>query len=122
MTVHLFGAASSPACANYALKRTADDNEDQLGSAPADFLRKDFYVDDGLKSVPTADEAIKLIEGVKEMCKRGGFNLHKFTSNNKEVIEKIPVESRAEEIKFLELDRDKTANGARTRGAVVRRF
>ena len=29
MTVHLFGAVSSPACANYAHKRTADDNEDE---------------------------------------------------------------------------------------------
>lgn len=25
MKVHLFGAASSPSCANYALRRTADD-------------------------------------------------------------------------------------------------
>ena len=27
MTVHLFGAVSSPACATYALQHTADDNE-----------------------------------------------------------------------------------------------
>ena len=31
MTVHLFGAVSSPACANFALKRTAHDNEEDLG-------------------------------------------------------------------------------------------
>jgi len=31
MTVHLFGAVSSPACANYALQSTADDNEDNYG-------------------------------------------------------------------------------------------
>ena len=36
MTVHLFGAASSPACANFALKASADDNEERLGSAPAE--------------------------------------------------------------------------------------
>lgn len=41
-----------------------------------------------------------LIKGVKEMCKRGGFNLHKFTSNKKEVIRGVPVEDRAEEIKL----------------------
>ena len=35
MTVHLFGAVSSPACANYALKRTADNNEDEYGSEAA---------------------------------------------------------------------------------------
>ena len=70
MTVHLFGAVSSPACANFALKRTADDNERDLGVEPANFLRKDFYVDDGLKSVPTIAEAVRLIRLIKEMCRR----------------------------------------------------
>ncbi|KAK3744063.1 hypothetical protein QZH41_020593 [Actinostola sp. cb2023] len=39
VTVHLFGAASSSACSNFALKRTADDNESEFGSKPADFNR-----------------------------------------------------------------------------------
>ena len=37
MTVHLFGATSSPGCANYALKSTANDNE-ELGSMSANFV------------------------------------------------------------------------------------
>ena len=45
MAIHLFGTVSSPAFSNYALKKTAT-----AGTAPADFLRDDFYVDDGLKS------------------------------------------------------------------------
>ena len=32
MTVHPFGAVSSPSCSNYALRKTANDNEDELGS------------------------------------------------------------------------------------------
>ena len=106
MTVHLFGATSSPGCSNFALKSTANDNEKEIGSAAADFVRDDFYVDDGLKSVPSVGEAVKLIKDVKEMCKRGGFNLHKFVSNNKEVIHSIPTEARAEDIKNLDLDQD----------------
>ncbi len=106
MMVHLFGAVSSPACANFALKRTAQDNEEELGSDPANFLRRDFYVDDGLKSVSTHTEAVSLVHGVKEMCKRGGFNLHKFTSNQEEVIDSIPVKDRAQGIKEIDLDRD----------------
>lgn len=106
MTVHLFGAASSPGCSNFALKTAADDNEESLGSAPAEFLRRDFYVDDGLKSVPTVEEAVDLVKSVKEMCKQGGFNLHKFTSNKKEVIQRIPELDRAEEIKNLDFDRE----------------
>jgi hypothetical protein len=42
MCVHPFGAASSPSCANFALKRTADDNEKQFGSKAADTLRRNF--------------------------------------------------------------------------------
>ena len=52
MTVHLFGATSSPGCANFVLKKTAQDSECKFGSAAADFLRNDFYVDDGLNPVP----------------------------------------------------------------------
>ena len=106
MTVHLFGATSSPGCANYALKASADDNEKDLGSASANFIRREFYVDDGLKSVASVEEAVTLIKDTKEMCKRGGFNLHKFVSNTKDVIESISVEDRAEGIKNIDLDHE----------------
>ena len=106
MTVHLFGAASSPGCSNFALKTTADDNEAAIGSTAAEFLRRNFYVDDGLKSVASIEEAVELAKDIKEMCKRGGFNLHKFTSNRKEVIEQIPVSDRAEGIKHLDFSRE----------------
>ncbi len=104
MTVHLFGAASSPGCANLALKTTAEDNEKDLGSEAAEFLSKNFYVDDGLNSVKTVKEAIALIQKSKEMSKQGGFRLHKFISNRKEVIESIPAEDRAKGIKDLDLE------------------
>ena len=51
MTVHLFGAGSSPGCANYGLKKIADDYEEECGPEAANFVRNNFYVDDGLKSV-----------------------------------------------------------------------
>ena len=106
MTVHLFGAGSSPGCANLALKTTAEDNERKFGTETAEFLSKNFYVDDGLKSVKTVEEAISLIEKSKLMCKEGGFRLHKFISNRKEVIEAIPTEDRAKDIKDLDLEHD----------------
>ena len=37
---------------------------------------------------------------------RGAFRLHKFTSNTKEVVECTPPESRAKDIKELDLNRD----------------
>ena len=75
-----------------------------MGSTAANFLREDFYVDDGLKSVQSVDEAVQLTKDAKEMCKRGGFRLHKFTSNSNEVISSVPLEDRVEEINNLDLD------------------
>ena len=106
MTVHLFGATSSPGCANLALRTAADDGINEFGVEAASFIKENFYVDDGLKSVPTVPEAIKLIKNSTKMCMKGGFRLHKFTSNSKEVVESISVESRAKEIKELDLNRD----------------
>lgn len=40
------------------------------------------------------------------MCEKGGFNLHKFTSNNKQVIASLPQSCRAEDLKTLDLDKD----------------
>jgi hypothetical protein len=42
MTVHLFGATSSPGCANYALKAAASTKEDKYGKKVADFVRESF--------------------------------------------------------------------------------
>ena len=47
---------------------------------------------------------MKLIKDVKEMCRRGGFNLNKFLFNSKEVIHSIPNEDRADDIRNLNLD------------------
>jgi hypothetical protein len=56
MVVHMFGAASSPACANNALRKTADDNESQFSEA-AKTVKIHFYVDDCCKSVASTEEA-----------------------------------------------------------------
>ena len=106
MRVHLFCAVSSPGCANFALIRTADDFEKMFSSKPAEFVRKDFYVDDGLKSVSTATQAIALIQSTKSLLAKGGFNLYKFISNSKEVIEAVPKDQRVKGVKELDLAKD----------------
>ena len=40
MTVHIFGAVSSPSCSNFGLRRAADDYECKIGTESADVLRK----------------------------------------------------------------------------------
>ena len=71
---------------NFALKRTADDYESEFGAEAADTPRRNFCVDDGLKSVATEDKAVSLVRNVKGMCGRGGFNLTKFVSNSVKLI------------------------------------
>jgi len=61
MQVHLFGAGSSPGCANFGFKQAAHDGEEEFGTEAADFLRRNFYVDDGLKSLEVSPCALKLV-------------------------------------------------------------
>jgi hypothetical protein len=68
MNVHLFRAISSPSCANYALRRTADDFEHEEGNRAANVLRKNFYVDDCLKSEPT--DCNGMYQRHSHLCKR----------------------------------------------------
>ncbi|XP_074649001.1 uncharacterized protein LOC141904318 [Tubulanus polymorphus] len=70
LTVHPFGAKSSPSCANYALHQTAYDNTDLAESVRQCVLRN-FYVDDFIKSVKTESEALDLVAGVSNLCNCG---------------------------------------------------
>ena len=49
---HVFGAKTSPTCANYALKRVGPDNEIEYPIA-AKAIQNNFYMDDFIKSVGT---------------------------------------------------------------------
>ena len=103
MCVHIFGAVSSGGCANFALKRTADDFAPQFGNDAAQVLRRNFYIDDLLKSVKNVLLAIKIICAVRKMCAAGGFNLTKVVSNSREVIESTPIDCRAPSLVNLDL-------------------
>jgi hypothetical protein len=106
MLVHLFGAVSSPSSANYALKKTAKDNEHKYDKEIIDTVNKDFYVDDLLKSVPTEEESIKQAHDLIDIMEEGGFKLTKWMSSSKRMLETIPVNDRAKEVKNLDLNMD----------------
>ena len=60
MRVHVFGCVSSPSCASFALRRTATDNQDHFDEETVETVRKNFYVDDCLKSVQSEQDAVRL--------------------------------------------------------------
>jgi len=106
MTVHLFGAVSSPSIANFALRKTAQDNASNFPPEVTNTIMEHFYVDDCLKSMPTELEAIELISNLTEVCHRGGFHLLKWISNSRAVLDAVPQEDRAKRIKDLDLSKD----------------
>ena len=104
MKVHLFGAVSSPSCANFALKQAASDGS-SFSKEAASMLRKDFYVDDLLKSFEGDAEAVCLVKEAQEMCASKGFNLTKIISNSEEVLKSFPGDKLAKSMENLDLSK-----------------
>ncbi len=105
MTVHLFGAVSSPSCAAFALRKTADDHKCEFREEVVQTLKDNFYVDDCLKSV-ASEEAVSLVQDLSNLCQQGGFTLTKWISNKRTVLHSLHEECRAKEWKELDLDKD----------------
>ncbi|XP_062614568.1 uncharacterized protein LOC134276324 [Saccostrea cucullata] len=107
MRVHVFGNSPSPAVAVYCLRKAACANEDTFGPDVTDFVCLNFYVDDGLISLPTADKAIDLLERTQAAPKAGGnLRLHKVASNDKHVMDAFPPEDRAKDFSDIDLSVD----------------
>lgn len=90
MTVHLFGATSSPSVASYALRRTAEDHKDTASPEAVQTVLRCFYVDDCLISLATENDAVTLASDLRTLCARGGFILTKWMSHSRKVLMSIP--------------------------------
>ena len=86
---HVFGAKSSPTCANYALERVGLNNEEQYPIA-SKAIQSNFCMDDFIKSVETTEEAIEVFNHVQLLLSRHGFKLKKWIINNDAVAKAIP--------------------------------
>ena len=106
MTVHVFGARSSPSVVNFALKSAADKFKTSNNQKAVDFIKDDFYVDDGIKSVKSVNEAITLLKDSQEICKQGGFQLHKYVANHPEILKVMCPGKQPQSVKSLDLTKD----------------
>ncbi len=88
---HIFGAKYSPTCSNYALRRTAQDNKDSF-PFEAELVRRNFYMNDLFKSVPSLLEAYSLQVGIVNL-----LLLTKWISNDKHLLNAILVAEGTEE-------------------------
>ena len=94
MLVHLLGAISSPASANFALRGTATDNNHCFPGDVINTVKRNFYVGE------TA--AITHVRELQALLSRGGFKLTKWISNSRKVIKAIPAHERCAELKKLD--------------------
>ena len=104
MCVHIFGAADSPCCANYAVRRTAKDNADCFSELAIQTVLRDFYVDDLITSVPSEQKATELAHELANLLNKGGFRLCQWMSNRVGFLATFEDKDRAVQNLNLDLD------------------
>ena len=77
---HIFGAKSSPTCANFALQRCATDNAENSDRANH-IACHNFYMDDLLVSLQSREEAADVKAELISLLAKGGFKLTKWATN-----------------------------------------
>ncbi len=80
--------------ATKSILQLAEENQTSFPQA-AKAVKEAFYVDDGLPSVKTQEEAIRLYQQLQQLFQKGAFKLHKWDSNSPEVLNAIPEEIRS---------------------------
>ncbi|XP_060793215.1 uncharacterized protein LOC132896416 [Neoarius graeffei] len=106
MCVHVFGNSPSPSVATYGLRRAAAEGEKEYGIEARLFVERNFYVDDGLLSVPSEEEAITLLHDTQDMLALSNLRLHKILSNRVAVMRAFPPDDLAKGMKDLDLSTD----------------
>ena len=85
---HIFGAKSSPTCATYALQQVAKDNA-EVSPQITKLIMRTSYINEFVKSVPSAEQATEIYKLLRAMFARGGFQLTKRISNCEQTMTSI---------------------------------
>ena len=80
----------SPSCCNFVLKYTANQQRALYDADIVEAVNKNFYVDDFLKSVPSVDDAVRIVNDASKLLQAGGFHLTKWVSSASELLDAIP--------------------------------
>lgn len=87
-------------------RRTVLDSEEEYGEEAKRFIHCNFYVDNGLASLPNAQQAIELVKNAQASLATANLRLHKVFSNSVEVMEAFPADNRAKDVRDLDLRHD----------------
>lgn len=86
--VHIYGSTSSPSLCSLGLKYAI--NQSDVSEQCIKYVHENFYVDDGVMSVSTPDEAVSILRETREALGKFGIRLHKIASNSDQVINSFP--------------------------------
>ncbi|XP_054869388.1 uncharacterized protein LOC129349632 [Amphiprion ocellaris] len=89
-----FGTTCSPCCAVYALQQHARDHEPP-DSLLMRVIEQSFYVDNCLHSMTKAEDAKTLIDNLRALLSKGGFDICQWASNVPEVVAHLLPEARS---------------------------
>ena len=96
LRVHVFGAKSSPSCANYALQNCIANIDNEALKTK---VKSSFYVDDFLLSIDTEENALNVLKSSTNCLAKCGFNLTEVCSNSKKLLKALPVEKLSKNLK-----------------------
>lgn len=102
MTSMIFGSTSSPSTTLYVRDRNAQEQQNNFPEAVRD-IHENHYMDDYLDRVDSVEEAVKLINDVSQVHKKGEFEIRGWLCNNSEVIRQIQGNELDTKIINLEL-------------------
>ena len=98
---HVFGVAGSPFVAIATVQLHAEEHKDRFPEA-YESLHKATIMDDTLDSRETPEQLDKLRVELQICLADAGFHVHKFASNCRSVVEKIPAKDRAKAMKAIQ--------------------
>ena len=104
--MHVFGASSSPSCANFALRHTVLSDNFNGNETLKQIVLHCFYVDDLMVYVNDEYIAISLIDQVINLLKINGFNLTGFTSNSRKILRNIYSTMLAKSLSTVNINND----------------
>lgn len=100
-----FGVSAAPYLAVKSLQQTSKDYGNKYPLA-ADRIVRDFYIDDYMSGCETEREAIEIYHQTKDILRKGGFELQKWASNSRVVMEEFKKTEETTRKDNLELKSD----------------
>ncbi|XP_050665160.1 uncharacterized protein LOC126965567 [Leptidea sinapis] len=89
-----FGTACAPHLAVKSLQRLAEDERLNYPTA-SEITIKDFYIDDLMTGCQTEEEAIEIYKGMNKLMQAGGFQLQKWSSNSRALLQYIDQDNQS---------------------------